>query len=109
MQLVSKVNCSLKRSSNNSSDNQVSSHLSSVCTGNKVNMFLFFLHSLDVFRQRGLFCVRVGGEKFQEFGETSSVTVVLDNSQLDAAIKPYNTLLDVKTTITHFLVFSFST
>lgn len=53
-------------------------------SSNEVDGFLFLLHPLDVVGQTGLFRVRVGGVEPEQFGQTSSVGLVLNHSQFNA-------------------------
>lgn len=62
----------------------VCTHLISASSSHEVDMFLFILHPLNVFSQGSLFCVRIRGIEFQQFGQTSSVCMIFNDTQLDA-------------------------
>lgn len=53
-------------------------------SSNEVDGLLFLLHPLDVVGQTGLFRVRVRGVEPKQFGQTSSVGLVLNHSQFNA-------------------------
>lgn len=69
----------------NSSKNwKRSTNLASAGSGNKVDGLLFLFHPLDVVGETGLFRVRVGGVEPKQFGQPSSVGLVLNHSQFNA-------------------------